>query len=73
MKKTLEEELAPERGSVTLACKDFSSIELDGPWLKEKWYGTEYMMQRLDSAILDKVSSASSHGHLSTIAMRSTN
>lgn len=55
VKKTLEIELAPEKGSVTLACKDFTSIDLNGPWLKEKWYETEYMRQKLDPAILEKV------------------
>ncbi|KAG8817090.1 Insulinase (Peptidase M16) [Serendipita sp. 401] len=50
----LENGFAPRAGSVMLSSKDFSSIGLEGPWSNEKWYGTEYIIQRIDPAILEK-------------------
>lgn len=53
--KILYEDLAPERGSVMLSSKDFGPIGLEGPWSKEKWYGTEYIRRHLDPDILERV------------------
>ncbi|KAG8828958.1 Insulinase (Peptidase M16), partial [Serendipita sp. 399] len=50
----MENGFAPHAGSVLLSSKDFSSIGLEGPWLHEKWYGTEYIIQRIDPAVLEK-------------------
>jgi insulysin len=53
----LEVDMAPEKGSVLLCSKDFIDTGIDGPWTKEKWYGTEYMIQKMDPAILKMVRS----------------
>jgi hypothetical protein len=57
VKKILEVDLVPEDSCIELSCKDFSLLGLDGPWLKEKWYGTEYMTHKIDQEILQLVSS----------------
>jgi insulysin len=56
----LERELAPGAGTVMITAKDFSSIGMAEGWQKEKWYGTEYIVQPLDPKILEKVLSACS-------------
>ena len=48
----LEVDMAPEKGSVLICSNDFAGIGIDSPWMKEKWYGTEYMTQKIDPAIL---------------------
>jgi secreted Zn-dependent insulinase-like peptidase len=54
----LERELAPGAGTVMITAKDFSSIGITEGWQKEKWYGTEYLVQPLEPKILEKVFSA---------------
>lgn len=53
----LEVDMAPEKGSVLMSSKDFTGTGIDGPWMKEKWYGTEYMTQKMDPEILKMVRS----------------
>jgi insulysin len=57
VRELLERELAPGAGTVMITAKDFSSIGITEGWQKEKWYGTEYIIQPLDPRILEKVSS----------------
>jgi len=51
--------LLPERARVTLSAKDHEKlVEADQfDWQNEKWYGTEYVVQRFSRDILEKVSS----------------
>ena len=58
IRETLERDLAPGAGTVMITAKDFSSIGITEGWQKEKWYGTEYIVQPLESGILEKVSLA---------------
>ena len=44
--------LRPENARVFLAAKSFEAIGLQGQWLQEKWYGTDYMHGSLGSATL---------------------
>lgn len=55
VRQMLGVDMAPDNGSVLICSKDFTPAGIDGPWLKEKWYGTEYMIQKLDPKILKKV------------------
>ena len=41
--------LRPENARVFLAAKSFEAIGLQGQWLQEKWYGTDYMHGSLGS------------------------
>lgn len=52
LRNMIEQLLAPEAGSAILSSKDFQGVDLDGPWLKEKWYGTEYFIQSLEEEVL---------------------
>ncbi|KAF9651581.1 LuxS/MPP-like metallohydrolase [Thelephora ganbajun] len=51
--------LFPERARITLSAKNHKSIleasQMD--WQKEKWYGTEYSVQKFSPHMLEKVSS----------------
>jgi insulysin len=53
--KILKNDLVPEKSCIRLSGMDFSLLGLDGPWLKEKWYGTEYMVHKIDQELLSKV------------------
>ena len=44
--------LSPENARVFLAAKSFEDIGLQGQWLQEKWYGTDYMHGFLASTTL---------------------
>lgn len=41
--------LRPENARVFLAAKSFEDIDLQGRWLQEKWYGTDYMHGPLEN------------------------
>lgn len=43
--------LAPEAGSVLLSSNSLSSIGIDGPWMTERWYGVQYMEDRLNPEV----------------------
>ncbi|KAI0646092.1 LuxS/MPP-like metallohydrolase [Trametes meyenii] len=48
----------PARARITLEAKNHVK-EVVGPnvhWLTEKWYGTQYAVQKIDDALLDKIS-----------------
>jgi insulysin len=53
--KILNNDLVPEKSCIRLSGMDFSLLGLDGPWSKEKWYGTEYMVHKTDQELLSKV------------------
>jgi insulysin len=50
--KEILDSLRPEIARVLLAAKSFEDIDLQGQWLKEKWYGTDYMHGSLESTTL---------------------
>jgi hypothetical protein len=49
--------LLPEKARFTLSAKDHEALLESGQitWQKERWYGTEYAVQRFGSDILEKV------------------
>ena len=47
--KEVLDSLRPENARVFLAAKYFEDIGLQGQWLQEKWYGTDYMHGSLKS------------------------
>jgi insulysin len=47
--KAVLNSLRPENARVFLAAKSFEDIGVQGQWLHEKWYGTEYMHGPLGS------------------------
>ena len=49
--------LLPARARLTLSAKDHETLAENGEigWQKEKWYGTEYAVQKFGSDILEKV------------------
>ena len=55
--KTVLDCLFPERARLTLSAKNHENLvetsQID--WQKEKWYGTEYAVQRFSSDMLEKV------------------
>ena len=51
----LEKELAPKAATVMFTAKDFSPIGITEGWQKETWYETEYMVQPIDSGVLERV------------------
>ncbi|KZT12293.1 LuxS/MPP-like metallohydrolase [Laetiporus sulphureus 93-53] len=55
VRKTLEV-LRPENGRVTLEAREHAEeiIGKDAQWCTEKWYGTRYCVQRIDSSLMDK-------------------
>ncbi|KAF7789938.1 hypothetical protein EIP86_000886 [Pleurotus ostreatoroseus] len=59
--RELLELLRPELGRVFLLAKDHDDAVVDtkAEWDKEKWYGTEYHVDRLDRELLQKVRSGS--------------
>ncbi|PVF99224.1 hypothetical protein CPB86DRAFT_757279 [Serendipita vermifera] len=46
--------LDPEAGRVSLSSTDFSPIGMTGNWPCEKWYGAEYIKQKLDQNIFNE-------------------
>jgi secreted Zn-dependent insulinase-like peptidase len=44
--------LRPENARVFLTAKSFEDIGLQGQWLQERWYGTDYMHGSLGSTTL---------------------
>lgn len=57
--RELLELMKPELGRVFLMAKehDETIIGMEHSWEKERWYGTEYSVQRLDEELVAKVSS----------------
>ncbi len=56
--RQLLEAFVPERARVLLMAKNHSEevIGFDPQWLTEKWYGTQYIVRKLDDALLQRVS-----------------
>lgn len=46
------DELTVENGRVVVMAKEHP---IDGPWLSEKWYETEYQVEKLDDEFLHEV------------------
>jgi insulysin len=47
--KEVLDSLRPENARIFLAAKSFEDIGLQGQWLQEKWYGTDYIHTSLGS------------------------
>ena len=47
--------ILPENGRFMLMAKDHPSVTPKEGWKNEKWYGTEYWVEKLDSELLRKV------------------
>ncbi|KIM22228.1 hypothetical protein M408DRAFT_333007 [Serendipita vermifera MAFF 305830] len=54
VRRFLENDLLPNMGTVMITAKDFTPIGVVSNWQKEKWYGTEFQIQDLDSSLLAK-------------------
>lgn len=61
--RRLLESFRPENGRVMLMAKDHDPrvIGDSGTWQSEKWYGTEYQVQRLSEAFIAKVSAMTAY------------
>lgn len=57
--KTVLDRLLPEQARLTLCARDHGTIVENNQisWQKERWYGTEYAVQKFGPDILEKVSS----------------
>ncbi|KAL5492063.1 STE23_1 [Sanghuangporus weigelae] len=49
-------ELVIDNSLIIVASQDHSVIEKDGPWLTEPWYGTKYMVEKMDDVLITAAS-----------------
>lgn len=49
------ENLTVDKGRVVVMAKDHSVVGKTGPWSNEPWYGTEYMVNKLEEDFVNEV------------------